>query len=146
MQHSFYIAASDVRAYASLDDFGDIIRKLYLPLDVPKWQQLVRVAVLVVGIVEASVCRPPHCLRSQLIQIPNSRPAQAVTSTTSCTPPITSLQWIGFQDGWIYSHNPVLQTYLPAPFILEQCYILPTPHLVIGIHFGIEHDRSSSIR
>ncbi|KAI0715470.1 hypothetical protein C8T65DRAFT_643795 [Cerioporus squamosus] len=54
MRHSVYISASDVKAYASLDDFGDIIRKLYLPPDVPKWQQLVRVAVLVVGVVEES--------------------------------------------------------------------------------------------
>ncbi|KAI0718630.1 hypothetical protein C8T65DRAFT_693758 [Cerioporus squamosus] len=54
MQYSVYIAASEVMAYASLDDFGDIIRRLYLPLNVPKWQQLVRAAVLVVGIVEES--------------------------------------------------------------------------------------------
>lgn len=55
MHHSTYITASDVAAYATLDDFGDIIRKLYLPPDVPKWQQLVRVAVFVVGMIEESV-------------------------------------------------------------------------------------------
>ncbi|KAI0703524.1 hypothetical protein C8T65DRAFT_696751 [Cerioporus squamosus] len=41
-----------VMPYVSVDDFADIIRKLYLPYEVPRWQQLVRAAVLVVGLVE----------------------------------------------------------------------------------------------
>ncbi|KAI0689183.1 hypothetical protein C8T65DRAFT_700346 [Cerioporus squamosus] len=52
MQNSTYISASEVMPYVSVDDFADIIRKLYLPCDVPRWQQLVRVAVLVVGLIE----------------------------------------------------------------------------------------------
>ncbi|KAI0694234.1 hypothetical protein C8T65DRAFT_699023 [Cerioporus squamosus] len=52
MQHSIYISSFDVMPYVSVDDFADIIRKLYLPYEVPRWQQLVRAAVLVVGLVE----------------------------------------------------------------------------------------------
>ena len=46
MQHSTRISASDIMRFAVLDDFGDIIKKLCLPPDVPRWQQLVRAAVL----------------------------------------------------------------------------------------------------
>lgn len=63
MQHSKYIPAAAVIPYASLDGFHDVVRKLYLPPDVPKWQQLVRAAVLAVGIIEGwvSTCSPLLC-------------------------------------------------------------------------------------
>ena len=53
------ITSSEVIRFAALDDFADVIRKLYLPHDVPKWQQLVRAAVLIVGTVEDWVCITP---------------------------------------------------------------------------------------
>ncbi|TFK83806.1 hypothetical protein K466DRAFT_602553 [Polyporus arcularius HHB13444] len=52
MHNSTYISSSEVMPYVLVDDCADIVRKLYLPYEVPRWQQLVRAAVLVVGIVE----------------------------------------------------------------------------------------------
>lgn len=46
------IKASEVRRFTAMDDFVEVVRKLYLPHDAPRWQQLVRAAVLVVGTVE----------------------------------------------------------------------------------------------
>ncbi|KAI0745561.1 hypothetical protein C8Q76DRAFT_688613 [Earliella scabrosa] len=61
------ISSSEVMRFAALDDFADVIRKLYLPPDVPKWQQLVRAAVLVVGTIEEwSPMRTPAAARPQL--------------------------------------------------------------------------------
>lgn len=46
------VTSSDVMRFAMLDGFADVIRKLYLPPDVRKWQQVVRAAVLIVGTIE----------------------------------------------------------------------------------------------
>lgn len=46
--------------FVALDEFVDVIRRLYLPSSVPKWQQLVRVAVLIVGTLEEWVCFVSH--------------------------------------------------------------------------------------
>ncbi|RPD52505.1 hypothetical protein L227DRAFT_568555 [Lentinus tigrinus ALCF2SS1-6] len=46
------IKASEVGRFIGLNAMSDIIRQLYLPRDVRRWQQLVRVAVLTVGQVE----------------------------------------------------------------------------------------------
>ncbi|RPD54701.1 hypothetical protein L226DRAFT_525971 [Lentinus tigrinus ALCF2SS1-7] len=46
------VTAPEIRRFASQDSFAEVIRKLYLPPDVPRWQQLVRAAVLIVGTVE----------------------------------------------------------------------------------------------
>ena len=99
MQYSTYIKASDVRAYASQDDFGDVIRKLYLPPDVPKWQQLVRAAVLVVGIIEQ--VRPTTLLSHDDLSYPpfSSVVVETEVCITLCTPPSTSLRQSGLPNG-----------------------------------------------
>lgn len=46
------IKAAEVGGFIGLDTMSEVIRSLYLPRNVPHWQQLVRVAVLIVGRVE----------------------------------------------------------------------------------------------
>ena len=49
------IKAAEIGRFIGLDSMSELIRKLYLPRNVPRWQQLVRVAVLVVGNMEQCV-------------------------------------------------------------------------------------------
>ncbi|KAI0716934.1 hypothetical protein C8Q76DRAFT_692469 [Earliella scabrosa] len=46
------VASKDIMRFVALDRFATVIRQLYLPPQVTKWQQLVRAAVLVVGTLE----------------------------------------------------------------------------------------------
>ena len=67
------VAASEIRRFTAQNSVADIIRKLYLPPDVPRWQQVVRSAVLIVGTIEEWVRMPPQrfmavvCLKHTVI-------------------------------------------------------------------------------
>ncbi|KAI1785861.1 hypothetical protein LXA43DRAFT_1065536 [Ganoderma leucocontextum] len=50
--HSRHVMASEVWSFAHSSDFEEIVKELFLPLNVPQWQQAVRAAVLIVGTIE----------------------------------------------------------------------------------------------